>query len=497
MPYVLACDQGTTSTRAIVFDETGAKRGVAQIPLPQIFPQPGWVEHDAEVIWSHQHTCCQDAIAAAGITAADLSAVAVTNQRETSIVWDRATGEPIANAIVWQDRRTAETCDEIASRPGVSAMVRQRTGLGIDPYFSASKIAWLLDNTPGARARAEAGELAFGTVDCWLTYRLSGGKVHVTDHSNASRTLLLDIESGCWDPELCALFDVPMSLLPEVVPSSGVVGHTDAAVLGAAIPIAGICGDQQAALAGNGGFAPGDAKATFGTGVFALMHTGSTRPYSQKLAVTLAATTGPQMQYALEGTVFMGGAIVQWLVEELKLAETPAALQALAETVPDSNGVVLVPALTGLGAPEWDPYARGAVFGLTRGANSAHLARAALESIGLQVGDLVGAMTADSGHALHRLRCDGGVTVNALVMQSLANILSVPVDVAAMAESTALGAAYLAGLATGVWDGPDDLPMLTAVGHTYEVDADGAARMTALKAKWGEAVRRSLQWEHA
>lgn len=497
MPYVLACDQGTTSTRAIVFDETGAKRGVAQIPLPQIFPQPGWVEHDAEVIWQHQLSCCTDAIAAAGITAADLSAVAVTNQRETAIVWDRATGEPIANAIVWQDRRTAATCDEIASRPGVSAMVRQRTGLGIDPYFSASKIAWLLDNTPGARARAEAGELAFGTVDCWLTYRLSGAKVHVTDHSNASRTLLLDIEGGVWDPELCALFGVPMSLLPEVVPSSGVVGHTDASVLGAAIPIAGICGDQQAALAGNGGFAPGDAKATFGTGVFALMHTGSTRPYSQKLAVTLAATTGPQMQYALEGTVFMGGAIVQWLVEELKLAETPAALQALAETVPDSNGVVLVPALTGLGAPEWDPYARGAVFGLTRGANSAHLARAALESIGLQVGDLVGAMTADSGHALHRLRCDGGVTVNALVMQSLANILGVPVDVAAMAESTALGAAYLAGLATGVWSGPDDLPMLTAVGHTYDVDADGAARMAALKAKWGEAVRRSLHWEHA
>lgn len=497
MPYVLACDQGTTSTRAIVFDETGTKRGVAQIPLPQIFPQPGWVEHDAEVIWGHQLSCCKDAIAAAGIAAADLAAVAVTNQRETSIVWDRATGEPIANAIVWQDRRTAATCDEIASRPGVSAMVRQRTGLGIDPYFSASKIAWLLDNTPGVRARAEAGELAFGTVDCWLTYRLSGGNVHVTDHSNASRTLLLDIEGGAWDPELCTLFDVPMSLLPEVVPSSGVVGHTDASVFGAAIPIAGICGDQQAALAGNGGFAPGDAKATFGTGVFALMHTGSTRPYSEKLAVTLAATTGPKMQYALEGTVFMGGAIVQWLVEELKLADTPAALQALAETVPDSNGVVLVPALTGLGAPEWDPYARGAVFGLTRGANSAHLARAALESIGLQVGDLVGAMTADSGHALHRLRCDGGVTVNALVMQSLANILSVPVDVAAMAESTALGAAYLAGRATGVWDGPDDLPMLTAVGHTYEVDTDGAARMAALKAKWGEAVRRSLQWEHA
>jgi glycerol kinase len=495
MPFVLALDQGTTSTRSIVFDEAGEKRGVAQIALEQHFPRPGWVEHDALVIWRDQLATAREALAQAGLSAGDLSAIGVTNQRETVVIWDRATGEPIHNAIVWQDRRTAEWCDELAARGGVSDLVRERTGLTVDPYFSASKIGWLLDAVDGARARAESGELAAGTIDSWLVFKLSGGVLHVTDVTNASRTLLFDIAAGSWDRELCDLFGVPMALLPTVVRSSGVVGVTDPGVLGAPVPIAGICGDQQSSLVGNGGFSPGDAKVTFGTGIFALMHTGSERPRSETLAVTLAAQTTDSLEYALEGSIFMGGAVVQWVVEQLKLADSPAAAQALAESVPDSNGVVLVPALTGLGAPEWDPYARGAIFGLTRGANSAHIARAAMESIPLQVNDLIGAMVDDSGHALHLVRADGGVTVNTLVMQTLANVLSIPVHVAAMAESTALGAAFLAGRAVGVWSGPEDVPMLTRVGATYTPDADKASGIAHLRVLWSEAVKRSLRWE--
>ena len=495
MALVLALDQGTTSTRSIVFDEQGQRLGMAQIALEQHFPKPGWVEHDATLIWHDQLATARAALEQAGAAAGDLSAIGVTNQRETVVLWDRATGTPLHNAIVWQDRRTSDACALIAEKPGVDRMVRERTGLSVDPYFSASKIAWLLDNVEGARQRALAGELAVGTIDSWLIYNLTAGAHHVTDVSNASRTLLFDTREGVWDPELCELFDVPQALLPRVVRSSGVVGMSAADVLGASVPIAGVCGDQQASLVGNGGFSAGDAKVTFGTGIFALMHTGRQRPSSDTLALTVAAQIGDELEYALEGSIFMGGAIVQWIVEQLHVAESPQAAQALAESVPDSNGVVLVPALTGLGAPEWDPYARGAIFGLTRGANSAHIARAAMESIPLQVGDLIGAMTADSGHSLHSLRADGGVTVNSLVMQTLADVLGIRVETAALAESTGLGAAYLAGLAVGVWSKPDDLPMLSTVGRTFEPDPAAGDRIAHLQVLWTEAVKRSLKWE--
>jgi glycerol kinase len=496
MSYILALDQGTTSTRSIVFDGDGVRLSQSQIALEQIFPRPGWVEHDAQLIWSNQLQTARAAIAEAGIRPTDLTAIGVTNQRETVVVWDRATGTPIHNAIVWQDRRTSDICEALVTA-GHDEHVREKTGLGIDPYFSASKIAWILDEVPGAREAAERGELACGTIDSWLVYNLTGGQVHVTDATNASRTLLLDITTGEWDPELCALFRVVPGVLPKVVRSAEVVGESAADLLGAAVPIAGICGDQQAALVGNGGFAAGDAKATFGTGVFALMHTGHTRAHSKNLATTLAARTGETIEYALEGSIFMGGAVVQWLVEGLELGESPAAIQALAEGVPDSAGVVFVPALTGLGAPEWDPYARGAIFGLTRGAKRAHIARAGMESIPLQVMDLVGAMVADSGHAMPALRVDGGVTVNELVMQTLADLLNVPVNRALVPESTALGVAYLAGLATGVWSAPSDLPALTGVSRTFEPAEDALDRFAGLKVLWAEAVKRSLRWERA
>lgn len=492
MPYLLALDQGTTSTRSIVFDGDGVVLAQSQLALEQIFPRPGWVEHDAQAIWRDQLTTAKDAIAHAGIHVDDLTAVGVTNQRETVVVWNRATGTPIHNAIVWQDRRTANRCEALLDA-GHGEVVHDKTGLGIDPYFSATKIAWILDEVPGAREAASRGELACGTIDSWLVYNLTSRTVHVTDITNASRTLLLDIDTGEWDVELCALFGVDPSLLPVVVRSAQVVGTTEPSLLGAAIPIAGICGDQQAALVGNGCFLAGEAKATFGTGVFALMHTGTERVHSASLATTLAARMGDSIEYALEGSIFMGGAVVQWLVEGLKLGETPASVQALAESVPDSGGVVFVPALTGLGAPQWDPYARGAMFGLTRGATDAHIARAGMEAIPLQVMDLIGAMVADSGHAVPSLRVDGGVTVNELVMQTLADLLEVPVDRAMVPESTALGVAFLAGLATGVWARPSDLPALTGISRTFEPVAD--ERYGELRVRWAEAVKRSLRWE--
>ncbi len=494
MSFVLALDQGTTSSRAIVFDVEGNKLSQAQVPLPQIFPRPGWVEHDPEVMWANQLAVAQKAIADAGVPPQDIAAIGIGNQRETVVVWDRTTGLPIGNAIVWQDRRTADVTDAMI-RAGMESDVREKTGVPIDPYFSATKIAWLLDNIDGARARAELGELACGTVDSWFVWKLTGGQSHVTDATNASRYLLLDIERGTWDAELCDRFAVPMSLLPRVVRSSGEMGIALPELLGAPIPITAACGDQQAALVGNGGFSAGDAKATFGTGIFALTHSGTRRPHSDRLAVTLAAQTSAALEYALEGSIFMGGAIIQWIVEGMKLAESPAAAQALAESVPDSNGVVLVPALTGLGAPEWDPLARGAIFGLTRGATDAHVARAAMESIPLQVGDLIRAMDDASGTPLDHLRVDGGVTVNALVMQTLADVLEMPVQVAAVSESTALGAAYLAGRAVGVWRTPEDLPALTGVARTFEPDECDRARLAELKVRWAEAVKRSLKWE--
>jgi glycerol kinase len=494
MPFVLALDQGTTSSRAIVFDEAGRKLSQAQVPLPQIFPQAGWVEHDPEVMWQNQLAVARKAIADADVAVGDISAIGIGNQRETVVVWDRKTGIPVANAIVWQDRRTAHVTDAMI-RAGVEPSVREKTGLPVDPYFSATKIAWILDNVNGARPRAELGDLACGTVDSWFVWKLTGGEAHVTDATNASRYLLLDIERGTWDSDLCDLFGVPMALLPQVVRSSGEMGVARSELLGAAIPIASACGDQQAALAGNGGFSAGDAKATFGTGIFALTHTGRKRARSEHLAVTLAAQTDAALEYALEGSIFMGGAVVQWIVEGLKLADTPAAAQALAESVSDSNGVVFVPALTGLGAPEWDPLARGSIFGLTRGATDAHVARAAMEAIPLQVSDLVNAMAEDSGTTLEALRVDGGVTVNHLVMQTLADVLDIPVQVAAMAESTALGAAYLAGRAVGVWRSPDDLPMLREIARTYEPNPADRERLADLKVRWAEAVKRSMKWE--
>ena len=498
MPLVLALDQGTTSSRAIVFDESGDKRSQTQVPLPQVYPAPGWVEQDPQLMWENQLSCARQAIVEAGATAADIAALGITNQRETAIVWDRTTGEPLHNAIVWQDRRTAEVCDGLLRR-GLGDPVREKTGLPLDPYFSATKIAWVLDNVEGARERAAAGDLAFGTVDTWFLWKLTGGTVHGTDVTNASRTLLFDLGRGTWGPELLEWLRVPASLLPTIVPSSGVVGTTAPGVFDAAIPIASLVGDQQAALVGNGCFSPGEAKATFGTGIFALMHTGATRVRSQTLAATVAASSPGALEYALEGSIFMGGAVVQWIVESLKLADSPAAAQRLAESVPDSNGVIFVPALTGLGAPEWDPLARGAIFGLTRGATDAHVARAAMEAIPLQLADLMGAMTAESGYRVHSLRADGGVTVNTLVMQSLADILGIEVACAQMAESTALGAAYLAGRAVGVWSGPADLPMLRGVAQTYEParDAASSARLADLKVRWAEAVKRSLKWERA
>ncbi len=498
MSHVLALDQGTTSSRAIVFDASGEKVAVAQIPLPQQFPVPGWVEQDPQLMWANQLACARDAIASSEQPAEKIAALGITNQRETTIVWDRVTGEPLYNAIVWQDRRTSDVCDAL-NRSGVGDAVREKTGLPIDPYFSATKISWILDNVAGARVRAEAGQLAFGTVDTWFLWQLTGGAVHATDVTNASRTLLFDIERGVWDPELCELFGVPMQLLPDVVASSGVVGHSEPHLLGAAVPIAALAGDQQAALVGHGCFAPGDAKATFGTGIFALMHTGTLRVHSETLAATVAASSPGAIEYALEGSIFMGGAVVQWIVEGLKLAETPAAAQHLAQSVPDSNGVIFVPALTGLGAPNWDPLACGAIFGLTRGATDAHIARAAMEAIPLQLSDLMEAMIAESGYPLHTLRADGGVTVNELVMQTLANVLDIDVASAQMAESTALGVAYLAGVATGVWSKPEDLPMLRGVATTYEPARDSASvsLVCELKLRWAEAVKRSMRWERA
>lgn len=496
MPLILALDQGTTSSRAIVFDETGAKRSQAQIPLPQIFPRAGWVEQGPVVMWENQLACARQAIAEVGVTASDITALGITNQRETAVVWDRATGRPLHNAIVWQDRRTADVCDALV-RTGVGERVREVTGLPIDPYFSATKIGWVLDNVEGARAHAEAGNLAFGTVDTWFLWQLTGGAVHATDVTNASRTLLFDIGRGEWSAEMLELFGIPASLLPEVVASSGVVAETLPDLLGAPVPIAGIAGDQQASLVGNGCFEAGDVKATFGTGIFALMHTGTERISTATVATTIAASSPGALEYALEGSIFMGGAAIQWIVEGLGLADSPAEAQKLAESVPDSGGVVFVPALTGLGAPEWDPLARGAIFGLTRGSTAAHVARAAMDAVALQLGDLIAAMERESGDALHAMRADGGVTVNALVMQTLADVLLARVDCAEMAESTALGAAYLAGRATGVWSSPDDLPMLRAVGRTYEPAPDAEHRLGDLKLRWAEAVKRSLRWERS
>ncbi len=494
MSFLLALDQGTTSSRAIVFDREGAAVAAAQKEFRQIFPAPGWVEHDPVEIWQSQLQVAREVLARAGLEAAQLAALGITNQRETTVVWERAGGRPLCNAIVWQDRRTAGLCDSLKSR-GLEGLFRARTGLVLDPYFSGTKLAWVLDNVPGARARAQAGELAFGTVDAWLAWNLTGGRLHATDVSNASRTLLFDIHRNAWDGELLDILGIPASLLPEVRPSSHRYGETEAALLGAAVPIGGIAGDQQAALFGQACHRPGMAKNTYGTGCFLLMQTGEVpRPSASGLLTTAAAQLAGAPRYALEGSVFVGGAVVQWLRDGLGIIRQSAEVEALAASVPDSGGVVFVPAFTGLGSPYWDPYARGGLLGLTRGSGAAHIARAALESIAYQSADLLAAMQADAGCALEELRVDGGATANDLLLQFQADLLGVPVLRPRVQETTALGAAYLAGLAVGVWQDIDDLSAHWQVDRRFE-PAMSRDRAGDLMNKWRRAVERVRDWE--
>ncbi len=494
MKYILALDQGTTSSRAIVFDHAGAIIAVAQQEFRQIFPQPGWVEHDADEIWASQSGVAADALKKANLSSSDIAALGITNQRETTVVWDRATGRPICNAIVWQDRRTAGACDRFR-RAGHAPMIRKKTGLVLDAYFSGTKLQWILQNIPGAKARARRGELAFGTIDSWLVWDLTGGRVHVTDVSNASRTMLFNLKTCDWDADLLKLFGIPRSLLPTVRDSSEVYG--DCTLWGAAIPIAGIAGDQQAALFGQACTKPGMVKNTYGTGCFMLMNTG-TKPIASKnnLLTTVAWRIGGRTEYALEGSIFIAGAVVQWLRDGLGIIKTSAEVEALAASVADNGGVYLVPAFAGLGAPHWDQYARGLLAGLTRGTTSAHLARAALEGIAYQVHDILDAMQSDSGIKLKELRVDGGACANNLLMQFQADLLGVPAVRPRVAETTALGAAYLAGLAVGYWKNPAEIAAQWQADRRFS-PAMKPAQRTRLLAGWTKALTRAKRWEDA
>ncbi|MDP1891590.1 MAG: glycerol kinase GlpK [Gemmatimonadaceae bacterium] len=489
---ILALDQGTTSSRAILFDHAGAVVAVAQKEFPQRFPKPGWVEHDPVDIWSTQLGVAAEVLQKANLSAADIAAIGITNQRETTIVWDRETGQPVCNAIVWQDRRTASLCDAIRKRK-LDRMIRRKTGLVVDAYFSATKLQWILQHVKGARAGAKAGRLAFGTVDSWLVWNLTGGRVHVTDASNASRTMLYDIRTGDWDDALLDIFGVPRSMLPEVRSSSEVYGHTS--LLGGSIPIAGIAGDQQAALFGQVCTKPGMVKNTYGTGCFMLMHTGI-KPIASKhnLLTTVAWRIGHRTEYALEGSIFIAGAVVQWLRDGLGIIRAAAEVEPLAASVPDTHGVYLVPAFAGLGAPHWDQYARGVLVGLTRGSTRAHVARAALESIALQVMDVLKAMEADAGIRLKELRVDGGASANNLLMQLQADLLNVPVVRPKVAETTALGAAYLAGLAVGFWKSQSDIARHWHADRCFTPDMKPAARKV-LAAGWNKALARAKGWD--
>ena len=492
MPYILALDEGTTSARALVVDQSGDVRAVAQREFTQHFPRPGWVEHDAEEIWAAQIGVAAEAMARANIGPADVAGVGITNQRETTVVWDRATGVPIGPAIVWQDRRTADVCDRLRAE-GREAFIRERTGLVIDAYFSASKIAWLLDNTPGARAKAEAGRLAFGTVDTWLAWKLTGGRLHVTDVSNAARTMLFNIHTGAWDADLLKLFHVPEALLPAVRSSSEVYGEITVPGL-AGVPLAGIAGDQQAALFGQMCFAPGLTKNTYGTGCFMLQTTGPKPvPSRHRLLTTVAWKLNGETTYALEGAVFVAGAVVQWLRDGLKIIRTAEEVNALAATVPDNGGVYLVPAFTGLGAPHWDPHARGSLSGLTRGTTGGHIARAALEAIAFQSAELLAAMRADTTIPPVEIRVDGGAARSDLLMQFQADLLGVPVARPTVTETTALGAAYLAGLATGFWKTTDELEKRYRVERRFE-PAMPPDQVKELQANWSRAVERAKGW---
>lgn len=492
-PYLLALDQGTTSSRALVFDRQGRTVAMAQRELPQHYPQPGWVEHDPEQIWQGQLACAREALRMAGASARDVAAIGIANQRETTVLWERASGRALANAIVWQDRRTAADCARLRER-GLEADIRQRSGLLLDPYFSATKIAWLLDHVPQGRQRADRGELAVGTVDAWLVARLTGGTAHATDVSNASRTQLLNLQSLDWDPQLLAWFGIPPGVLPRIVDSSGVVGNSSAEWFGAPIAIAGMAGDQQAATFGQACFARGMAKNTYGTGCFLLLQTGSTPPQPGK---GLLATVGWRLadgtsNYLLEGSVFAGGAVVQWLRDGLGIIGSAAEIEALAAQVPDTGGVVLVPAFAGLGAPYWDPNARGSLLGLTRGTTRAHIARAALEAIALQSTELLQALRA-GGAQLSELRVDGGASANNLLMQLQADLLGVPVVRPRCIETTALGAAFLAGLAVGFWSDTGELSALWQSERVFEPQW-GEDQRAALLHDWRRAVRRSLEW---
>ena len=491
--YILSLDQGTTSSRAIVFDHSGTIVAVAQKEFTQHFPQPGWVEHDPEDIWSSQFSVMAEVLAKSGIKTEQLAGIGITNQRETAIVWDRTSGKPLCNAIVWQDRRTASYCDQLKSE-GHEALIRQKTGLVIDAYFSATKLKWILDNVKGARDAAANGQLAFGTVDSWLIWKLTGGKKHITDVTNASRTMLLNIHTGEWDDELLALFDVPKTMLPEVKSSSEVYGVTDTGVLHENIPIGGIAGDQQAALFGQMCTQPGMVKNTYGTGCFMLMNTGVKAVTSRNnLLTTIAWKINNKTEYALEGSIFIAGAVVQWLRDGLKIIRTSSEVEALATQVTDTDGVYMVPAFAGLGAPHWNQHARGSLFGVTRGTTNAHIARAALESIAYQTTDVLKAMEADAGIAIRELRVDGGATINNILMQFQSDVLQVDVVRPKVYETTALGAAYLAGLATGYWKSIDEIQ------QQWQVDAKFSPSMKTEKLKqlqhgWHRAVKAAIVW---
>ena len=489
--YILALDQGTSSSRAIVFDHEGRICATAQKEFPQHFPKPGWVEHDPKDIWSSEASVIAEAITSMGINGLNIAGIGITNQRETTIVWDAETGEPVYNAIVWQDRRTSEYCDSLKEQ-NLTGFIREKTGLIIDAYFSATKIRWILENVPGARARAEAGKLRFGTVDTWLLWNLTRGECHMTDVSNASRTMLFNIHTLNWDEELMKLFGIPMSMLPEVHSSSEIYGYTKTTIFAHKVPVAGIAGDQQAALFGQMCTTPGSVKNTYGTGCFLLMNSG-TKPItsSHNLLTTIAWKIGDTVNYALEGSIFVGGSVVQWLRDGLGIIKSSSEIESLAMTVPDNGGVYFVPALTGLGAPYWDQYAKGTICGLTRGTTAAHIARAALEGIAFETMDIVNAMEHDAGIKLAELKVDGGASRNNLMMQFQADILGTKVIRPKVTETTAMGACYLAGLATGYWDSLDDIKRQWNADKVFEPLAT-AEKILKLKEGWANAIGRTL-----
>ncbi|GAB7087152.1 glycerol kinase GlpK [Marinifilum fragile] len=492
--FILALDQGTTSSRAIVFNKKGEMVSVAQKEFTQIFPQPGWVEHDANEIWSTQAGVAAEAITQAGANGKNIAGIGITNQRETTVVWDRETSEPIYNAIVWQDRRTSKYCDELKAQ-GHADMIQDKTGLIIDSYFSGTKVKWILDNVEGAREKAEAGKLAFGTIDSWLIWKLTQGEVHVTDVTNASRTLLYNIKTLEWDKDMLELLDIPASILPEVKSSSEVYGHTVTTLFAHEVPISGIAGDQQAATFGQMCIKPGSVKNTYGTGCFMLCNTGTTPVKSNNnLLTTIGWQINGETTYCLEGSIFMGGAIVQWLRDGLGIIKSSPEVEQLAGSVEDNGGVFLVPALTGLGAPHWDQYARGTIVGLTRGSTSAHIARAALEGIAFQTRDVLKAMEADAGIEIKELRVDGGAAINNLLMQFQSDVLDAPVYRPKTLETTALGAAYLAGLAVGYWDSVDEIKSQWAMDRKFEPEMPKDKSENLIKG-WDKALGRSKNWD--